>query len=118
MSIQECATLNHSAFHILGRVHQSSEQTERVLALRTNNPGATVNADANWLRSRMSLVTAATHLEHRRRHSARGSKMAIDHPRSIAIQKAIEQDVSWGILPETAGATCPLPQRMQLKIAA
>lgn len=60
MSIAKCATLHHHAFHILGRVQQNEEQVQRMAALTANNPGATLTADANWLRSRMANVCQTT----------------------------------------------------------
>lgn len=57
MSIEECGQIRHSGFHILGRVQRNDEQTQRIAALLAMNPGAVVNADANWLRSRIKMIS-------------------------------------------------------------
>jgi hypothetical protein len=98
MSIEECATLDHRAFHILGRVQMDEQQQLRIDALRTLNPNAAVTADANWLRSRLSSVLKGTQ-QVRDTPTLRGLTIdgrAIDHPRAIAVMRAIQADSSWG----------------------
>jgi hypothetical protein len=58
MSVRDCATLRHHDFHVLGRVVATDEVQAKVDVLRDNNPGATLTADANWLRSRLAKVAA------------------------------------------------------------
>jgi len=94
MSIAECQTLSHRAFHILGRVQMNEEQRDRVKALRFRNPGATVNADANWLRSRLKKVIRLTEAERQRCLS--DMPLTFDHPRTNAVAQALREDCVWG----------------------
>jgi hypothetical protein len=97
MSIEECATLNHWAFHILGRVQQDEEQVKRIESLRKNNPDALLTADANWLRSRLKLVSQCTDQEKVRRSLGYMThKETIDHPRCAGVSAAIAADLLWG----------------------
>ena len=100
MGVDECRTLTHHAFHVLRRVQADEEQVERIGALRAGNPGAAVNADANWLRSRMAVVRNATEDEReiRRNRVARPFDI-LDHPRAVAVRRALEQDQGWGVAP-------------------
>lgn len=99
MPIADCQTLNHYAFHVLGRVQPDDEQQARIRALRACNPQAFVSADANWLRSRLALISKLTERE---RHQAAGL-VPSDHPRARAIESAIYLDQGWG------GTPPPLP---------
>lgn len=54
MSAEDCATLHHHDFHLLGRVVINAELGDKLRALLANNPGAIYTADANWLRSASS----------------------------------------------------------------
>ena len=58
MSAQDLRSIHgmHS-FHILGRCAPGPQLTERMQALRANNPGASVSADANQLRSRTAAIS-------------------------------------------------------------
>lgn len=100
MSVAECKTLRHPAFHILGRVQCDDQQAERLAALCQGNPGASITADANWLRSRIKLVQARTSAEHDRRRSMRigagSTEICIDHPRAIAVEDALRAEKFWG----------------------
>lgn len=58
MSAEECSTLHHHDFHVLGRVVMTAELTAKMKALLVNNPGATYTADANWLRSRIRQISS------------------------------------------------------------
>lgn len=91
MSIEECASLNHHSFHILGRVQKDPEQIARILALRAQQPHAQITADANWLRSRLATVTQKCD-ELRANGTGR-------HPlvrtRTVAIAEAIAEDAIW-----------------------
>jgi hypothetical protein len=93
MSIIECRTLRHHAFHILGRVQVDECQAARVSALCFHNPMAQVSADANWLRSRLDLVRKLTIAE---KETPSPSPMLADHPRVRAIRNAILGDGVWG----------------------
>ena len=99
MTVQECRTLNHHAFHILGRVQQDQAQTDRMAALRCQNPHAVLTADANWLRSRMGSVCTLTEQESHRRRTAKTASFSdmLDHPRSRAVARAIQADRTWGL---------------------
>ena len=104
MSIEECRTLRHAAFHILGRVQADEEQIERIYALREGNPFAQINADANWLRSRMDTVRKGTEAERELRSAAALARalppvLLIDHPRVEAVRRALEEDQNWGAKP-------------------
>lgn len=59
MSAEDCATLHHHDFHVLGRVIMTAELELKLRALKANNPGATYTADANWLRSRIRQISSA-----------------------------------------------------------
>lgn len=83
MSIEDCRTLNHTKFHILGRVQVDAEQEMRIEALRSINPIAMITADANWLRSRIGLIS---------RFLPKRSENIFDHPRTEAVKKAFEFD--------------------------
>lgn len=97
MSIAECGTLNHHAFHILGRVQSNEEQIERIAALEEANPLATITADANWLRSRLGKVCQRVEIERETyRTMDVGARLKTCSPRSLAITAAIREDVAWG----------------------
>lgn len=99
MSVQECATLDHSAFHILGRVQADQEQFDRVTALRKCNPDAVLTADANWMRSRLKKICELTEFECVNRRGRKLTRIEeIDHPRAFAIARAIREDQEWGSL--------------------
>ena len=95
MSIAECQSLSHHAFHVLGRVQMDEDQVARVAALRHNNPTAVITADANWLRSRLATVRRLTEDERTRRRQP-GIRWEIDHPRAIAVEKALHEEANWG----------------------
>ena len=91
MTIEECATLTHDQFHILGRVTFNEEQSLRIEALRRNTPDAFVSADANWLRSHISLVSRCiSDIPPKKRFSD------LRHPRSHAVTQALQMDPNWG----------------------
>lgn len=94
LSIAECATLKHRRFHILGRVQMNSEQAARLQALATLNPAAAMTADANWLRGRISEVSAlaSTVRQERRQQQER---YQVHTPRAAAIITTIQRDSAW-----------------------
>lgn len=57
MSADDCSTLFHSDFHILGRVILTEELVKKIAALKLNNPEANYTADANWLRARTKKIS-------------------------------------------------------------
>ncbi|MCE0853527.1 hypothetical protein LU689_26855 [Pseudomonas asiatica] len=59
MSAEDCATLHHHDFHLLGRVVINAELGDKLRALLANNPDAIYTADANWLRSRIRQISLA-----------------------------------------------------------
>lgn len=99
MSIGECATILHHSFHILGRVKKNDRQIARIAALRLNQPGADITADANWLRSRIGFISAAVHAIQAMESGHR--PLWVDSVRTDVLTKAILADQSW--------ASCPLP---------
>ena len=95
MSIAESQSLSHPAFHVLGRVQMDEDQVARVAALRHNNPTSVITADANWLRSRLATVRRLTEDERQLRRRP-GLRLDIDHPRAIAVEKALQGEANWG----------------------
>lgn len=57
MSTEDCSTLKHHDFHILGRVVITDKLASKLSALLVNNPEAFYTADANWMRSRIRLIS-------------------------------------------------------------
>lgn len=96
MTAEECATLQHDRFHILGRVQADGDQILRVQALRRHNRHAIITADANWLRGNMRQIQALTEAERTREGRTAGS---FDHPRVAAVRLGIENDRQWGQKP-------------------
>lgn len=96
MSIDECRSLKHHSFHILGRVQANASQADRIDALMANNPSATtVSGDANWLRSNLAAVRHLTQTT----RQAPSPSLTLDHPRVHAIKTAIMADNAWGEKP-------------------
>lgn len=59
MTAEDCRTLHHDDFHVLGRVIVTAELGTKLRELLANNPGATFTADANWMRSRIRQISIA-----------------------------------------------------------
>lgn len=59
MGPEDCATLRHHDFHLLGRVVVTDELSLKLKAILANNPGATLTSDANWMRSRLKKISQA-----------------------------------------------------------
>jgi hypothetical protein len=96
MSIEECSTLNHHSYHILGRVQMNPDQVSRLRALRMNNPQAEITADANWLRSRIDKICQITEAERRaRRYTPWQEEVRLLSTRSSAVKQAIQNDTVW-----------------------
>lgn len=101
LSIAECSSLNHHAYHILGRVQMNRDQLDRLSALAGDNSDVEITADANWLRSRLNVVTALAQSEHMDRIAAPVSeyaRMLRSSPRAIAITTALRQESTWGLV--------------------
>ena len=58
MSVEDCSTLHHHDFHVLGRVVLTAELAGKLSALLANNAGARYTADANWMRSRIRQISS------------------------------------------------------------
>jgi hypothetical protein len=96
MPLEECATLSHHTYHILGRVQKNDDQIARIIALRALNPAATVTADANWIRSRIAKISQAVAQEKSRRFPLSGlAAHILPHCRTSAISSLINTD-TWG----------------------
>lgn len=98
LSIDECATLKHHAFHILGRVQNNDDQFARIAALRVANPEAIISADANWIRSRLAKLSqlAGNIRSANVVQRTKAKAAAIErHHRTVAITKLIAGD-DWG----------------------
>lgn len=98
LSIEECATLRHDRFHVLGRVQQSPEQAARLDALTRHNPNSVVTADASWLRGKISEVCRLTHqIRLGRAVGSEDGERLVLPARTAAITAAIRADAAWGI---------------------
>jgi hypothetical protein len=93
LSISDCESLCHHAYHILGRVQMDDDQAMRISGLRKECPDAVITADANWLRSRLKQVQSRTEQVKNWRIMS-GSRNCYDHPRAEAISRVILAD-SW-----------------------
>lgn len=96
LSIEECRQLKHHAYHILGRVQMNPEQHARLQALGDENPNVEITADANWLRSRIGVISEINDAERRERMKGGfAENLRRGHARTVAVQKAIERDATW-----------------------
>ncbi|WP_257605300.1 hypothetical protein [Pseudomonas sp. UMAB-40] len=84
MPAEDCATLRHDDFHILGRVVMTEELQQKLAALRENNSEANFTADANWLRSRTHKISRAVEP---RLPNPIGFPQ--DSPRTLAVKKIL-----------------------------
>lgn len=84
MTAEDCVTLYHSDFHILGRVIVTDELAQKLSALRQNNPDATYTADANWLRARTRKISCAVEPRLANPHG-----IPQDSPRTRAVKKVL-----------------------------
>lgn len=97
LTIEDCAQLQHHAFHILGRVQEDQTQQARVSALACASPTAILTADASWLRSRLKAVNKlAREVRAEDRAQARDPLAAwATSPRARAVAKLAKADY-WG----------------------
>lgn len=98
MSIEECATLRHHAYHILGRVQMNQEQIDRMRALAGDDESVEITADANWLRSRLGVVLDLAERERKARSlaSVSASNLFAPSARAAAITAALSLEDTWG----------------------
>ncbi|MBC2385296.1 hypothetical protein HF209_30540 [Pseudomonas sp. WS 5096] len=87
MSAEDCSTLHHHDFHVLGRVILTAELAVKLRALLANNPGATYTADANWMRSRIRQISSAAKLL---RHEP--SRNPFESSRTRAVRSVLRSD--------------------------
>jgi hypothetical protein len=94
MSVQECSTLEHHSFHILGRVQMNDQQQQRIAALQQRSKDVVITADANWLRSRLKEVCGTSD---RFRIAAAGAEQGLNENshRARAIREVILTDDRW-----------------------
>jgi len=87
MSAEDCLTLHHHDFHVLGRVVLTAELRMKLDALMANNPDANYTSDANWMRSRMRKISAAM-------KGFRGQEYRNPHdtPRMWAVMEVLRND--------------------------
>lgn len=96
MSTEECATLEHHSFHILGRVQLNEEQAARLSALAQRNPEAFITADANWLRSRIPVVCKLTERFGSELINACSAKrFRLPSARTAAVRAALQAERAW-----------------------
>lgn len=96
MSIQECASLNHHSYHILGRVQMDADQAARMCALARGSSDVVITADANWLRSRLGTVTQLGRNEHAQFINDTGhTRLVKRSPRAVAIRAALASETTW-----------------------
>lgn len=96
MAVGEVANLKHHAFHILGRVQKNDEQIARISALASTNPGAMINADANWMRSRIPTICQKTdEFKKKTRNLTWQEKLRIPASRTAALTQMIKADTTW-----------------------
>lgn len=94
---EECASLRHHSFHILGRVETDPDQRSRLAALLAANPEADLSADATWMRSRLKKVCAAVEQTCADIRSGQEREhLFIDHPRATAVRRLLQADAQWG----------------------
>lgn len=96
MSLEECATLKHHAYHILGRVQMNQDQLDRLQALTQGNAAAEITADANWLRSRLAAVCEIADRERVARMKGERKDTWMSS-RQAAIKTALQLESSWGV---------------------
>lgn len=104
MSVEECATIAHHAFHILGRVQMNDEQVARIAALRQLQPHAEITADANWMRSRIDQICAHSDAARTAQYLAGGRKPGKPAARTMALTSMLKTDTKWAKMPAVAAA--------------
>ncbi|WP_256587828.1 hypothetical protein [Pseudomonas sp. Irchel 3E13] len=87
MSAEDCSTLHHHDFHVLGRVILTPELWDKLQALLANNQDATYTADANWLRSRIQKISRAAQ---RLRHEP--TRNPFDTSRARAVRSVLREE--------------------------
>lgn len=98
MSVEECATLKHHRFHVLGRVQMNAEQVARFAALRHLQPQAEITADANWMRSRIDQICEQSDAVRSRIYRSGGRKIGLPSARTIALTNMLKDDKKWSTI--------------------
>jgi hypothetical protein len=93
MSADDCSTLHHSDFHILGRVVMTNDLVEKIGALKANNPDANYTADANWLRARTRKISIEANTLAPDRSRGLG-----DTKRTRAVRNILQQEAYYSLL--------------------
>ncbi|WP_233099576.1 hypothetical protein [Pseudomonas psychrophila] len=93
MSAEDCSTLYHPDFHILGRVILTDELETKLGALKLNNPHANYTADANWLRSRTRKISIEASTLPPDRSPGLG-----DTKRTRAVRNILQQEAYFSLL--------------------
>ncbi|MGP4929254.1 MULTISPECIES: hypothetical protein [Pseudomonas] len=93
MSADDCSTLHHSDFHILGRVVMTNDLIEKIGALKANNPDANYTADANWLRARTRKISIEANTLAPDRSRGMG-----DTKRTRAVRSILQQEAYYSLL--------------------
>lgn len=93
MSADDCSTLHHFDFHILGRVIMTEELEKKLEALKANNPDANYTADANWLRARTRKISIEANTLAPERSRGLG-----DTKRTRAVRNILQQEAYYSLL--------------------
>lgn len=93
MSADDCSTLHHGDFHILGRVVMTDELVQKIDALKANNPEANYTADANWLRARTRKISIEASTLTPDRSNGLG-----DTKRTRAVRNILQQEAYYSLL--------------------
>lgn len=93
MSANDCSTLHHFDFHILGRVILTEELVKKLEALKANNPDANYTADANWLRARTRKISVEANTLVPDRSNGLG-----DTKRTRAVRNILQQEAYHSLL--------------------
>lgn len=93
MSADDCSTLHHTDFHILGRVVMTDDLVQKIDALKANNPDANYTADANWLRARTRKISIEASALTPDRSNGLG-----DTKRTRAVRNILQQEAYYSLL--------------------
>jgi len=96
MPAEMLRTIEHPAYHILGRVQKNAAQAERLAAIAIASPNAVLTADAAWILSRMQQVCDATrNIRAVRRQTPKQNLEPFETARRTAVRQTIKQDARW-----------------------
>lgn len=108
MSCEDCSTLLHHDFHVLGRVILTAELSSKLRVLLKNNPDALYTADANWMRSRIRQISSAAQ---RLRHGC-SPRNGFETARTRAVRAILRSDA----YTLTSVAACSAAGAVQLEL--